>query len=317
MKVLVTGGAGFIGSHVVDAYIKQDYEVIVIDNLSTGRYENLNPGSRFIELDLREGEKIAQILKYEKPDYVSHHAAQTSVVKSIRDPLADAQVNILATLNLLECCHREKVKKFIFASSGGTIYGEISGAAREDFPLMPSSPYGISKATIEYYLSFYFWQYGLKYVSLRYANVYGPRQDPTGEAGVIAIFTRAMLEKRIPTIFGDGEAVRDYVYCDDVAWANLLATEKEVVGVYNVGTGIGTKVNDIYWLIAQATEFQGLPQYDPPRPGDLRRSVLDVGRIRRELNWEPRITLREGIDKTVKYFRGQILNRKERKGCLS
>jgi len=317
MKVLVTGGAGFIGSHVVDAYIKHDYEVIVIDNLSTGRYGNLNSRCRFIELDILEEEKIARILKYEKPDYVNHHAAQTSVVKSVKKPFADAQVNILATLNLLECCYREKVKKFIFASSGGTIYGEISGAAREDFPLMPSSPYGISKATIEYYLSFYFQQYGLKYVSLRYANVYGPRQDPTGEAGVVAIFTRDMLEKRISTIFGDGEAVRDYVYCDDVASANLLATEREVVGTYNVGTGIGTTVNDIYRLIAQVTEFQGFPEYGPPRPGDLRRSILEVEKIRQELNWGPRTNLREGIAKTVEYFRLQILNRKERKGCPS
>lgn len=317
MKILVTGGAGFIGSHVVDEYLLRDYEVIVIDNLSTGGYENLNPRCRFIELDIREKEKVAQILKREKPDYVNHHAAQTSVANSVRDPLADAEVNILATLNLLECCCREKVKKFIFASSGGTIYGEVSQSPREDFPLTPLSPYGISKAAIEFYLAFYFRHYGLKYVSLRYANVYGPRQDPTGEAGVIAIFTRQMLEKKTPTIFGDGETVRDYVYCADVAQANLLATEREEVGVYNVGTGIGTTVNDIYQLIAQTTKFQGSPQYDHPRPGDLRRSILEIEKIQRELCWEPQVFLPEGINQTVEYFQAQILTQKEDRDCPS
>ena len=227
--VLVTGGAGFIGSHIVDLLIKNNYKVVIVDDLSSGREQNVNKKARFYKLDITDQKDLAEVFKQEKPDYVCHEAAQISVSFSVRDPLLDAQTNILGSLNLLQCCVNYQVKGIVFASSGGTIYGEPEHfPIYEDYPFMPQSPYGISKVAVEHYLDFYQKNYHLPYVALRYGNVYGPRQDPYGEAGVIAIFIEKMLKGEIPTINGDGEYIRDYIYVEDVAHANLLALQNMV-----------------------------------------------------------------------------------------
>jgi len=227
--VLITGGAGFIGSHIVDLLIDNNYKVVVVDDLSSGREENVNKKARFHKLNITDQNGLAEVFEQEKPDYVCHEAAQISVSFSVRDPLFDAQTNILGSLNLLQCCVSNQVKGIVFASSGGTIYGEPEHfPITEDYPFRPQSPYGISKVAVEHYLDFYQKNYNLPYTALRYGNVYGPRQDPYGEAGVIAIFIEKMLKGEIPTINGDGEYIRDYIYVEDVAQANLLALQNMV-----------------------------------------------------------------------------------------
>jgi len=305
MEVLVTGGAGFIGSHLVDACISAGYEVAVVDDLSTGRRENVHPAAKFYQVDIT-GDLLAEVFAEVRPEIVIHHAAQASVTRSVQDPQYDVMVNVLGTIGILEQCVRWKVRKVVFASTGGAIYGEpASIPVTEDHPLAPISPYGITKYVGELYLNFYQRAFGLPYVSLRYANVYGPRQDPAGEAGVVAIFIDAMLRGRAPTIFGDGTQTRDFVYVGDVVRANLLAMRSDIVGVFNIGTGIETPVNLLYEKLAQLTGFSAPPVYADPRPGDVYRIALDATRARTLLGWRPQVTLEEGLRRTVQAFRAQ------------
>jgi len=304
MKILVTGGAGFIGSHVVDLFIREDYEVVIVDDLSTGKKENLNPEARFYQLDIRDP-GLEEIFRMERPDYVNHQAAQIDVRRSVSDPIFDAGVNILGTINLLQNCIKYKVKKVIFASSGGAIYGEQEiFPAPEDHPLRPVSPYGITKLVGEYYLRYYKNIYGLDYVSLRYANVYGPRQDPFGEAGVVAIFIQRMLDGGQPVINGDGEQTRDFVYVEDVARANLLALKNNTgEDVFNIGTGVETSVNQIFHILRGILHIDIKELHGPPKKGEQRRSVIDPSRARDMLGWRPHVDLMEGLGLTANFFK--------------
>lgn len=306
-KIIITGGAGFIGSHVVDKYIEYGHEVVVIDNLSTGKEENINPRARFYNIDIRDRE-IETIFKKERPEIVNHHAAQMDVRRSTENPVFDAEVNILGTINLLENSIKYGVKRFIFASSGGAVYGEQRDfPAKEDHPNFPLSPYGISKLAGEKYLHYYSETYGLSYISLRYSNVYGPRQNPEGEAGVVAIFIGRILRGNEPIINGDGEQTRDYIYVDDIVKANIKATEGKVKGPFNIGTGIETSVNT---LLSQLIEITGVNMkgiHGPPKKGEQRRSVLYCAKARRLLGWEPEVGLEEGLRRTILYFRKSLL----------
>ena len=305
MNVLVTGGAGFIGSHVVDKLIENGYGVIVVDNLSSGKVENLNRNALFYEQSIEDEEMMERIFSLHRPEYVFHLAAQASVAISVREPVRDAETNIIGSLVLLEKSIKHGVKKFIFSSTGGAIYGEnvkVFPTPETETP-HPISPYGIAKYSIEMYLEFFAREYGLKYTVLRYANVYGPRQDPYGEAGVVAIFTERMLRGEEVHIFGDGEYVRDYVYVDDVFSANLLAMEKGDNEVFNIGTGRGTTVNQLFKLLKEITGYDKEPVYKPPRKGDVRKSILDYTKAKEKLGWEPKIPLEEGLKLTVEYFR--------------
>ncbi|MFH1539326.1 MAG: NAD-dependent epimerase/dehydratase family protein [bacterium] len=306
MKVLVTGGAGFIGSHVVDMLLARGNDVAVVDDLSSGRRENVNPSARFFEVDVRDG-ALAGVFEEERPEAVIHTAAQISVAQSVRDPVGDADINLIGGLRILEVCREFEVGKVIFSASGGTVYGEVpEGAADEDTPPAPLSPYGIAKMAFENYLEFYRHEHGLRYTVLRYGNVYGPRQDPHGEAGVVAIFARAMLAGEAPTINGDGKYYRDYVYVSDVAEANCVSLERGDNRRYNIGTQTAADVNEVYRMLREATGFTREPKHGPPRPGDLRRVMLDITRAREELGWEPRVSVSEGMRKTVEFFRGTV-----------
>ena len=323
--VLITGGAGFIGSHIVDLLIENNYRVVVVDDLSSGREENLNKDAKFYRLSITDKKGLEEVFQQERPDYVSHQAAQISVSISVRDPLFDAQTNILGSLNLLQCCVDYQVKGIAFASSGGTIYGEPEHfPVNETHPFRPLSPYGISKVAVEHYLNFYQKNYNLAYVSLRYGNVYGSRQDPYGEAGVIAIFIEKMLRGEVPTINGDGDYIRDYIYVGDVAQSNLLAIknmlklakvinkeeikEKFNFNSFNLGTEIGTSVNGLFHLLKEIIKFPHPANYGPPRPGDLRKNILDCQLIKRVWGWQPEVALFEGLKKTVDWFKNQTLN---------
>jgi UDP-glucose 4-epimerase len=305
MNILVTGGAGFIGSHVVDKLIENGYGVIVVDNLSSGKVENLNRNALFYEQSIEDEEMMERIFSLHRPEYVFHLAAQASVAISVREPVRDAETNIIGSLVLLEKSIKYGVKKFIFSSTGGAIYGEnvkVFPTPETETP-HPISPYGIAKYSTEMYLEFFAREYGLKYTVLRYANVYGPRQDPYGEAGVVAIFTERMLRGEEVHIFGDGEYVRDYVYVDDVVRANLLAMEKGDNEVFNIGTGRGTTVNQLFKLLKEITGYDKEPVYKPPRKGDVRKSILDYTKAKEKLGWEPKVSLEEGLKLTVEYFR--------------
>jgi UDP-glucose 4-epimerase len=303
MKILVTGGAGFIGSHLVDRLIKENHQVIVVDNLSTGKKENLNPKAQFYQLDILDP-KLSEVFQKEKPEVVFHYAAQIDVRKSVKNPLEDAKINILGSLNLLENCKRFKVKKFIFASSGGAIYGQADIVPTpESYPAWPLSPYGVAKLTIEKYLNYYYKVFGLPYTSLRLANVYGPRQNPEGEAGVVAIFCHKLLKGEQPVINGDGTQTRDYVFVDDVVEANLLALEKDKVDIFNVGTAKETSVNEIFQRLKRITGagIEGI--HGPAKQGEQKRSCLDFSKIKKELDWQPNYSLEQGLEKTVNYFK--------------
>ena len=301
MKILVTGGAGFVGSHVVDAYVLAGHQIVVVDNLATGRREHLNPAAKFYDLDIRSPE-LRSVFERERPDAVNHQAAQASVIISINNPRADADVNVLGTLNLCTLCVQFGVRRLIFASTGGAIYGDPQHIpADEQHPTTPLSPYGIHKLVGEHYVR-YFGSTGMTWASLRYANVYGPRQDPFGEAGVVAIFTRAMLDGKAPTIFGDGKQTRDFVYVEDVARANLLATDASTSGLANIGTGVETSVNDIARHLASLTGFRGEPLRVAPRPGEVYRIALDASKAKRWLSWGPQISLMDGLRKTAEWF---------------
>ena len=303
MKVLVTGGAGFIGSHVVDGLIEQGYEVVVVDNLSTGKAENVNPKAMFYQVDICSPE-LAEIFDRERPELVNHQAAQTVIQKSMEDPVFDAMQNILGSLNLISQCVRFGAKKIVYASSGGAVYGEPRyRPVDEDHPIAPISYYGISKYTVEHYLRLSGLEYQLSYAVLRYANVYGPRQNPRAEAGVVAIFTRQMLHGERPTIFGKGDKTRDYVYVSDVVRANLLAMERGNNDIYNIGTGVETLDQTIFDLLAELTGYQGKAHYAPVRKGEIYRICLDYSKARKEIGWQPQFSLKEGLKETVNYYR--------------
>lgn len=303
MRILVTGGAGFIGSHVVDACLAAGHEVTVVDDLSTGRREQVPAGARFCEVDIRDPELDA-VFARERPEVVSHQAARANVRESLEKPLLYADVNVLGSLNLLECCRRHGVRKVIYASTGGAVYGEpLFLPVTEDHPINPLDPYGASKHHVEHYLHLYQANYGLAYTVLRYPNVYGPRQDPYGEAGVVAIFAEKMLSGGQPLINGSGEQQRDFVSCLDVARANLLALDRGDGGIYNIGSGLGASVNRIFGLLAGLTGYEGPVVRGPAKQGEVFRIYLNAEPARRDLGWAPEVTLEKGLAATVAYFR--------------
>ncbi|MBI4990765.1 NAD-dependent epimerase/dehydratase family protein [Candidatus Gottesmanbacteria bacterium] len=305
MKILVTGGAGFIASHIVDAYINLGHDVVIVDNLSSGRREFINKKAKFYQADIRDRDKIKDIFTKERPEVLNHHAAQISVRESVLDPINDAEINILGLLNLLEAGRKNGVKKIIFASSGGVVYGEAKQIpTHEDYnPLQPLSPYGVSKLASEYYLNFYYTTYGIQYFALRYSNVYGPRQNPHGEAGVVAIFSLKLLNGEIPIINGDGKQTRDYVYVGDVVEANKIALTSSEGGVFNIGTGIETNVLEIYQNIKEITGNSVSAKHGPAKSGEQKRSCLDSRLAAEKLDWKAKINLDEGLKKTIEYFK--------------
>ncbi len=308
MRILVTGGAGFIGSHVVDAYIAAGHEIAVLDDFSTGSDANLNPAAKVHRIDVRDQPGVHQAVELFHPDIVNHHAAQSEVPKSVADPTFDAQVNIIGGLNLLKACVDHGVKKVIFISSGGALYGEPDVIpADEDHPVRPLSPYGTSKLCFEQYLGTFHRTFGLDYTVLRYANIYGPRQDFHAEEGrVIAIFASRMLAGKPVTVDGDGEQSRDMLHVGDAVTANLAALERGSGGTYHISSGDAVSINDLYRKLAHLTGYTLFPHYGPPRKGDVYRIALDNSRALRDLGWEPRIDLEEGLSLTVDYFREQI-----------
>jgi len=303
-KILVTGGAGFIGSHVVDLFIAKGYEVVILDDLSTGRASNLNPQAKFYQMDIRSPE-VRDVFAAEKPDYISHHAAQMDVRRSVAQPLFDADVNVLGSINLIECAKEFGVKHFVYISTDGAVYGEPERLpCDESHPINPICQYGASKHTVEHYLYMYHVNYGLNYTVLRYPNVFGPRQDPHGEAGVVAIFTGKMLLGQPVMIYGDGEQTRDFVYVGDCAYANYLAvTVDHKPGIYNLGWGRPTSINEIFFTLAKVTGYQHPVQYGPAKVGETRHIYLDARKAGMDLGWTPTLTLEEGLVKTVSYFR--------------
>lgn len=307
MKILVTGGAGFIGSHIVDAYIELGHEVVVLDNLSTGKRENLHPKAVFYEIDIRNQGDVERVFASERPQVVNHHAAQKSVVRSTRDPLEDLQINSVGLIHVLQSCRKYKVTRFIYASTGGALAGDACEIPTpESATPRLSSPYAMTKYMGEQYLRLLAAQYGLSYLVLRYANVYGPRQDTDSEGGVVAIFINNLLNQRMSTIFAypdlpDG-MLRDYVFVEDVCKANVCALESDAQGVFHVGGGTEMKTKDLYLLIEQVSGLHQPVQFAGPRPGEVRRSWLDLSLTRSVLGWEPTISLEQGIRKTCDYF---------------
>jgi len=305
MKILVTGGAGFIASHVVDAYLEAGHDVAILDNLSSGRKANINPQAEFYELDIQD-ERVADIFTSQKFDVVNHHAAQMDVRKSVADPQFDARTNVLGTLNLLENCVRSKVGKVIFASTGGAVYGEQETfPASEQHPTWPLSPYGITKLTCEKYLYYYEQIHGLQHVILRYANVYGPRQNPHGEAGVVAIFIQKLLAGEEPVINGDGKQTRDYVYVSDLVRMNKMALDLQKGDVFNVGTGKEADVNTVFGYLNRFTGANILENHGPAKLGEQMRSCLSYAKAKTELGWRPEVELEAGLEQTVDFFKRQ------------
>ncbi len=305
MKVLVTGGAGFIGSHVADVFLEAGHEVWVLDDLSSGRRENLRPEVRLVVADIRSPE-TTRLVESERFEVMCHLAAQMDVRRSVTDPRFDAEVNVAGFLNLLEAARKSGLRKVVFSSTGGAIYGEQDVfPAPESHPTRPVSPYGVSKASGELYLGYYRAQYGLASVALRYANVYGPRQNPHGEAGVVAIFSERLLRGETCTINGTGQQTRDFVFGPDVARANLLAAQRDVQGPINIGTGVETDVNRLYAMLAGAAGTSRAAQHAPAKPGEQMRSSVDPSHAARALGWRPTVALEEGLQRTVGWFRGR------------
>lgn len=305
MNILITGGAGFIGSHIVDAYLQSGHRVVILDNLSSGKKKNIPSKAVFYEMDLLDPQ-VEKLIRDENIEVINHHAAQISVTHSVTDPLEDANINIIGSIRLLESAKSCGVKKFIFASTGGAIYGvQDSFPADENHACRPESPYAISKFSVENYLTFYRKTHGLNTVILRYSNVYGPRQDPHGEAGVVAIFCQKLLKKSQPTIFGDGEQTRDFISVLDVAQANVVALNSPLTGTFNISTGKETTVNELLQNIARMTGNGLTPQYGAPRKGELQRSVIDSGKFQKNMDWNPKVSLKEGLGKTYEFFSQQ------------
>lgn len=314
MRILVTGGAGFIGSNVADRFVAEGHEVAVFDDLSSGFREFVPAAARFFEGDLADAAAVEAAVAEFRPEIVDHHAAQIDVRKSVADPVWDARVNVLGSIGLLQACTRHGVRKVIYASTGGALYGEGRELpATEAHPINPEAPYGASKHTVEHYL--YLWKalHGLDYTVLRYPNVYGPRQNPHGEAGVNAIFIGLMLSGQRPRVFGDGEAVRDYLYVDDVVEANVLALTRGSGEMLNIGTGVGTSVNDIVRGLQRIIGFAEGAIHEPPRAGEIQRIYLDASRAKQVLGWEPRVTFEEGLRRTVEWSRTHRLPERSRR----
>jgi len=304
-KILVTGGAGFIGSHIVDAYVKQGNRVIVVDDLSTGKPENINPDAKFYLMDIT-GREVEKLIQLEKPDIINHQAAQISVPLSTKDPVFDASVNILGTVNLLRAAASNKVKRFIFASTGGAIYGDTGGKiVDEKFPENPESPYATSKLAAERYIKL-FSKGKFSYAILRYANVYGPRQIPHGEAGVVAIFSLRLIEGEPITIYTypdmERGMVRDYVFVKDIAKANILATESEKNFTVNISTGKGTDTQTLLEILMKVSGKKSKFNFGPPRPGDIRYSILSPELAGKILGWKAESPLEDGLKETFNYF---------------
>ncbi len=304
MKILVTGGAGFIGSHVVDAFIAAGHQVAVVDDLSAGKRENLNPKCTFYQVDIRSAD-LAQVFAKEKPEVVAHQAAKANVRESMVKPILYADVNVLGSLNLLENCRANGVKRIVYASTGGATYGEPQYLpVDENHPVNPLDPYGASKHHVEHYLHLYWLNYKMPYIILRYPNVYGPRQDQLGEAGVVAIFAGKMLKGEQCIIFGAGEQERDFVYVGDIARANLLALDHGESGIYNIGSGVGTSINTIANELKRATGSALPVAHGPAKLGEVWKIYLKADRARKDLGWQPTVSLRDGLARTVAGFRG-------------
>lgn len=306
MKILVTGGAGFIASQISDAFIEAGHDVVILDDLSTGFEKNINTKAKFVKMNIRAPE-IEKLFKKEKFDIVNHHAAQMDVRKSVADPAFDANINIIGTINLLQNSVKHGIKKFMFASTGGAVYGEqLFFPANESHQTNPVSPYGISKLSVEKYLFYYQNEYGLNSTILRYANIYGPRQNPFGEAGVVSIFCNKMLNGEQTIINGEGKQTRDYVYVKDIVKANLLTLTDEKSSVYNVGTGIETDVNELFSMMNEIIGNGQVEKHGPAAPGEQMRSVITSDKLFENLNWKPSTSLNDGLKHTVSFFQNNL-----------
>jgi len=302
MKCLITGGAGFIGSNLVDRLIKDRHKITIIDNLSTGKKENLNKEANFYKIDICDS-KISQIFKEEKPEIVFHLAAQIDVRKSVENPVEDSKINILGSLNILENCQKFGVKKVIFASSGGALYGEAKIIpTSESYPANPLSPYGVAKFSIEKYLNYYYAVFGLPFISLRLANVYGPRQNSKGEAGVIAIFCDKIFSKNKLVINGTGKQTRDFVFVGDVIEANILAMQSKKIGIFNIGTAKETDINSIFKQLKIITGSKCKEIHGPKQLGEQQRSCIDSKKAKKMLNWQPKVSFIQGLKKTIQWY---------------
>ncbi|HHT9137259.1 MAG TPA: NAD-dependent epimerase/dehydratase family protein [Candidatus Wunengus sp. YC60] len=304
MKILVTGGAGFIASHLVDRLVADGHRVVVVDNLSSGRRENVNPKALFYEVDICDAISLEEVFKKEKPEIVDHHAAHVNVRKSVEMPAYDANINILGSLNLCELSKKYKVKKFIYVSTGGAVYGEPKVLpVKETCPVEPLSQYGVSKHTVEHYLSIFYKLYGLNFTVLRYPNVYGPRQSPHGEAGVVAIFSELILQNIRPTIFGDGSKTRDYVYVDDIINANMIVLGNMGNGeIYNLGWGKEISDLDVFLAVRRALASDIEPIFGQKRPGEIDHISLDSSKATEYLKWKPKVGFEEGIKRSTQYY---------------
>jgi UDP-glucose 4-epimerase len=305
LRILVTGGAGFIASHVSDRLLALGHQVVIVDNLATGKRENLPPSATFYETDIRD-QDLHSLFAKARPEVVIHHAAHIDVTRSVREPTYDASINILGSLNLLECCREYGVRKIIYAGTGGALFGEPSYLpVDEDHPIDPISPYGVSKHTVEHYLFAYSANHGIDYIVLRYPNVYGPRQDPHGEAGVVAIFALQLLTGRQPVIFGDGTKTRDYCYVADIAEANVIALNSAATGVYNLGRGIEVSDLQVFETVRAAVGSDTEPVFAAVRPGEVEHIALDSSKAGRELGWTWKVGLNEGVAEAVDFYRRQ------------
>lgn len=306
MKILLTGGAGFIGSNLADRLVDEGHDLVVLDDLSSGKRERVPAGANLYQMEL-DTRWLDRVVEREKPEATFHLAAQVSVRRSVADPLFDAHVNIMGSIGLIEACRKHDVRRFIFASTGGAIYGDADRIPTpESSPAAPVSPYGTAKLSVEHYLHCFHEIYGLSYAALRLANVYGPRQDPHGEAGVVAIFSRALLAGETPTINGDGTQTRDYVYVGDVVEAFVAALTSDPCGAYNVGTGVETNVNDLYQMIAAAVGSTDPGRHGPAMRGEQRRSGVDPTQMEKTMGWRPKVSLAEGIPQTVDFFKNEL-----------
>jgi len=305
LKILITGGAGFIGSHIADAFINSGHSVVVLDNLSSGKIENINPNAEFVIGDICDHDLLDRLFKEHDFDVVNHHAAQMDVRKSVEDPVFDAETNIIGSVHLLEASIKYTVKRFVFASTGGAIYGEQDYyPADENHPTNPISPYGVAKRSVELYLQYYWKVHGLQHTIFRYSNVYGPRQDPTGEAGVVSIFSNSLMQNRRCTIFGTGSQTRDYLYVGDLVRAHLLTLENNISSeTFNVSTGIETSVNQLFMILSDIlSQSETQPVYENARKGELERSVCSYKKIESTLGWKPEVKIQDGLKKTAEYF---------------
>lgn len=305
MKILITGGAGFIASHVADAYIELGHEVVIIDNLSTGNKGNLNPKAKFIEVDITDKDAVQAIIRQERPDVINHHAAHIQVGYSVKNPQFDAENNIIGLLNIMEAAKEVPIKKVIMAATGGAMYGNKVTPFNEEMKAEPLSPYGISKRAGELYLNYYHELYQIPFISLRYSNVYGPRQNAHGESGVIAIFSEMIAEGKTPVINGDGTHTRDYVYVEDVARANVLALNSDFVGELNIGTTTEISTNEVFRKVASEMGALIEEKHSAERPGEQVTSSLDYSKAKQILGWEPKVNFDEGVKKVVQWYKNK------------